>query len=286
MEEFLAAVNQAYTDFDEDHEQIERTLEISSNELFKLNQQLNLVNEDLEKKVEERTNELEASNVSLLGEIEVRKRQESERLATDLLLQAANKVSGELINNKDLDQGLVNSLQIIGEGIAADRSFIYKKIEHEKNEVSFLSTAYWTIINESADEYDSIENKRKILLSKWESALLSGQAIKGILRSFETEEADLLASMKIKSLKIMPIFIEDKCWGIIGLEWCTTAKECNLTDEKILINLVNTYAGVIRQKSNEKNLEKTKLALLESQRFSKMGSFEIDFIKKISIFTE
>jgi PAS domain S-box-containing protein len=286
LEEFLAAVNQAYIDFDQDHEQIERTLEVSSNELFKLNQQLNLVNEGLEKKVEERTNELEATNISLLGEIEVRKRQESERLATDLLLQAANRVSGELINNKDLDQGLVNSLQIIGEGIAADRSFIYKKIDVDKDEIGFLLTANWTAVNEGEEKKLSIENNRTILFNKWKAAFLSDKAIKGTLKSFETEEAELLTSIQIQSLKIMPIFIDGKFWGVIGLEWCKTAKECNVTDEKILINLVNTYAGVIRQKSNERNLEKTKLALLESQKFSKMGSFEIDFIKKISIFTE
>lgn len=286
MEEFLAAINQAYIDFDSDHEQIERTLEISSNELFKLNRQLNIVNEELEKKVELRTNELEETNISLLKEIEVRKRQESERLATDLLLQAANKVSGELINNKDLDQGLVNSLQLIGEGIAADRSFIYKKIDVDKDEISFLLTAKWTTLNESEEVNVSTENRRAILLDNWKNAFLSDKAIKGALNSFETEDADILISMQIQSVKIMPIFIDGVLWGIIGLEWCKTAKECNLTDEKILINLVNTYAGVIRQKSNQRNLENTKLALLASQKFSKMGSFEIDFIKKVSIFTE
>ena len=286
MEEFIAAINQAYIDFDSDHEQIERTLEISSNELFKLNRQLNIVNEELEKKVELRTNELEETNFSLLKEIQVRKRQESERLATDLLLQAANKVSGELINNKDLDQGLVNSLQLIGEGIAADRSFIYKKIDLEKDEINFLMTAKWNDLDENEEVNVSIENKRAILLNKWKTAFLSDKAIKGALNSFETEDADILTSIKIQSLKIMPIFIDGVLWGIIGLEWCKTAKECNVTDEKILINLVNTYAGVIRQKSNERNLENTKLALLESQKFSKMGSFEIDFIKKVSIFTE
>jgi len=286
IEEFLSAVNQAYVDFDSDHEQIERTLEISSNELFKLNHQLSIVNEDLEKKVESRTKELEETNFSLLREIEVRKRQESERLATDLLLQAANKVSGELINNKDLDEGLVNSLKLIGEGIAADRSFIYKKIDVGKDEISFLLTAKWTALNESEEVEIYTENKRIILLNKWKTAFLYDKTVKGTLDLFESEDAEMLTSIQIQSLKIMPIFIDGVLWGIIGLEWCNTAKVCNLTDEKILINLVNTYAGVIRQKLNERNLENTKLALLKSQKFSKMGSFEIDFIKKESIFTE
>lgn len=284
MEEFLNAVNQAYIDFDTDFEQLERSLEISSNELFKLNKQLSKVNEDLERKVEERTNKLDATNLSLLHEIKVREQQDSERLATDLLLQAANKVSSELINHTNLEEGLINSLQIIGQGIAADRSFVYKK--NDAIDGSFQLTASWNDLKENEEVLVLLENTRSHLFKNWTSAFLSGKSIQGTLNSFETEEAELLASIQIKSLEIMPIFIDGKLWGIIGLEWCKTSKECNLTDEKILINLVNTYSGVIRQKSNEKSLEKTKLALLESQKFSKMGSFEIDFIKKISIFTE
>jgi PAS domain S-box-containing protein len=286
LAEFLDAVNQAYIDFDQDHEQLERTLEISSNELFKMNQQLITVNLDLEQKVVERTNELANTNLSLVGEIEVRKLQELEKYATDLLLQAANKVSNELINSKDLDNGLLHSINIIGEGIAADRSYIYKKIDSEKTGIKFLLAAGWYCLNENQEDRINIENGRSVLFNKWISAFLSGQEISGTLKSFELEDAELLASMRINSIKVMPIFIEGNLWGILGLEWCKTAKECTETDEKILLNLINTYAGVIRQKSNEKSLEKTKQALLESQKFSKMGSFEIDFFKKTSFFTE
>jgi PAS domain S-box-containing protein len=279
LEEFLNAVNQAYKDFDEDHEQIERTLEISSNELFKSNNQL-------EEKIVERTNELAKTNSSLLAEIEERQKQETERLATDLLLQSANKVSSELITNKELDAGLQNSLEIIGNGILANRSYIYKAVNFDNDTINFQIAGLWSNREENIENADRIEKVRSQLLVNWANAFLLGQSVKGTLSSFETEESSLLSSIQIQSLKLMPIHIDGKLWGIIGLEWCDFAKECNVTDEKILINLVNTYAGVIRQKSNELSLEKTKKALLESQRFAKMGSFEIDFIRKVSIFTE
>ena len=68
MQDFFESVNLAYLDFDRDHDQIELTLEISSNELFKSNQLLNQLNEDLEEKVKTRTLELEETLEVLLHE--------------------------------------------------------------------------------------------------------------------------------------------------------------------------------------------------------------------------
>ena len=49
INDFISAINDAYISFDDDHRQLERTLEISSQELFKANQELNHTKNDLEK---------------------------------------------------------------------------------------------------------------------------------------------------------------------------------------------------------------------------------------------
>ncbi|MEY4111491.1 MAG: hypothetical protein RLZZ46_1847, partial [Bacteroidota bacterium] len=56
---FLEAVNAAYHDFETRREHLERVLEISSNELFKVNKQLTTHKEELERIVQERTAELQ-----------------------------------------------------------------------------------------------------------------------------------------------------------------------------------------------------------------------------------
>ncbi len=63
---FLKAVDDAYLAYENDYTQVERTLELSSNELFKSNQQLSAINQSLEAKVTERTTELEQRNAELL----------------------------------------------------------------------------------------------------------------------------------------------------------------------------------------------------------------------------
>ena len=49
----LNAISNAYIDYERDYEQLERTLEVSSNELFKSNQRLNDLNSLLEEKVKQ-----------------------------------------------------------------------------------------------------------------------------------------------------------------------------------------------------------------------------------------
>lgn len=58
LQHFFDAVNQAYNDYESHLQQLERVLEISSNELFKVNLELKNHQEELEKLVEERTVEL------------------------------------------------------------------------------------------------------------------------------------------------------------------------------------------------------------------------------------
>lgn len=58
LSEFIDSINDAYLGFEDDHRQSERTLELSLNELFKANQQLNDSKLLLENTVQERTAEL------------------------------------------------------------------------------------------------------------------------------------------------------------------------------------------------------------------------------------
>ncbi|MCU0390319.1 MAG: HAMP domain-containing histidine kinase [Thermoflexibacter sp.] len=70
-EAFLDAVNEAYLTFETDYKQLDRTLEISSEELFKANQNLKKVNEELDRFVYSASHDLKAPLSSLLGLIKL-----------------------------------------------------------------------------------------------------------------------------------------------------------------------------------------------------------------------
>jgi len=66
-ENFLDAVNEAYLTFETDYQQLDRTLEISSEELFKVNQNLSKANEELDRFVYSASHDLKAPLSSLMG---------------------------------------------------------------------------------------------------------------------------------------------------------------------------------------------------------------------------
>ena len=65
LEKFLQAINLAYKDYDKDIEHVERILKQSSQELFKSNKELNFLNSQNEKIIEEKTSHLKKITFNL-----------------------------------------------------------------------------------------------------------------------------------------------------------------------------------------------------------------------------
>lgn len=76
-ESFLHAVDSAYEQFDDDREMLERSLELSSQELMEANSGMKALLADLEQRVDERTSQLQDSYEQLLTEVAERKRAEA-----------------------------------------------------------------------------------------------------------------------------------------------------------------------------------------------------------------
>lgn len=110
MQNFLTAINEAYSSFNNDHKQLERTLELSSNELFKANEKLNKYTEELEEKVKERTTELEQSKNFLdailnavANPIFVKDEDHRFLMANDVMCEMLGKHHTELLGKNDFD---------------------------------------------------------------------------------------------------------------------------------------------------------------------------------------
>ena len=89
---FLAAIDQAYYQFDNDRSMLERSLDLSSQELIQINNELRKAQRDLEHRVEERTAALGRANDELRREISERQAAESARGQLEEQLRHAQKM--------------------------------------------------------------------------------------------------------------------------------------------------------------------------------------------------
>lgn len=162
ISEFLKAVNEAYLAYESDYSQVERTLELSSNELFKSNQQLSAMNLSLEAKVATRTRELEQINSELL-EAQRLSRIGSFEIDLQTLTSNFTEQSAALLNmSKEelrFDEELIRRLRrkVVKEDIPAIDQLWIKALQNKedvsmdfrvRNDSGEIAYLHWKVKNE------------------------------------------------------------------------------------------------------------------------------------------
>jgi PAS domain S-box-containing protein len=60
--------------------------------------------------------------------------------------------------------------------------------------------------------------------ARWETTLLQGQPIYGLVRDFPEPEKALLAEQDILSMVVVPVYCGDRWWGFLGFDDCTSER--------------------------------------------------------------
>lgn len=283
--EFLKSINEAYTNFDSDYEQLERTLEVSSNELFKSNESLNLLNNALEEKIINRTSELESANSILIQENEAKKKREAEKIFTDKLLKASNDAINKLIQSECIIAQFSQIFKSVLQIGAIDQIFLFQNnLKKGVREFSLLANT-----SEEKETGSELLTRLDFVLKnnfeKIVDLLLNNEPV--FLRDLEKKagtDGDVRYQGAYRNL-ICPVVIKGRVQNIVvfnsekGRNW--TAME-----KTIFSRLVDSMGSLLNRKELEQNIINQRKAILEAQKFSNIGTFEINFIELSCHFTD
>jgi PAS domain S-box-containing protein len=289
LKAFFGSIDQAYRDFDHDHDQIERTLEISSNELFKSNKLLNSMNEALEVKVAERTKELEEAYKVLLFEKSEREKREAIQIYTDGLLHTSNEAISTLITQSDLDsgitkafeavaiQGQVEAVYLFNRGLDESSIRLFKHYTSWADRLSIYSDdcCEWVLHLINQPKSGLYADLKKGMAVHSSSVVANGEFHEGMNKEL-LNEVDFIA---------LPVFIGQK-FSAVTLFIKKKTLIWEPVHETIMLNLSNAIGNLLHQKDIERKMNKQREALLEAQKFAKIASFTIDFKSRVSSFTE
>jgi PAS domain S-box-containing protein len=202
-------------------------------------------------------------------DITSRKIEESALKQRDKLLHSITRAVISLLQRSDIEIAIAEALQILGEAINGDRVYIFENVKDPRTfEAGMRLRHQWT--NEPRVQPRSEEDQDFIpyydSFQRWYDRLSNGKSISGPVDEFPDIERIALSTYSVKSVLVIPIFIEAGFWGFIGFDDCNERRIWSQAEE----NVLNTAAVIIGtayvKKRTEIDLIRAKEQAEESDR--------------------
>ena len=216
---------------------------------------LERANDLLEQRVKERTNALAKTNEALLEEISDRIKAEQD-LGKRLRYEEGLAVCSQaLLKYNDLSPALEHAVKGLLEASDTNRACIYKNVM--ENGTLHHSNLYHkcTITHTGGNGASSLERLTfGNTFSRWTKTLATGKPLFGLTKDFPVPEREILQELKIRSLLVLPIFIENNWWGFIGFEDLDKERLWTENDVRLLKLASEMIGGYIDKKNAEEAL--------------------------------
>jgi len=221
-------------------------------------------------------------------DITEQQRVERELQHRDRLLAGVATATNYLLTNHSVGNGLSMALRALGEATVVDRVYLfeYHSPPSTKEKPFMVLKEYWSQSQDPALQEDANGNSfpacpydpasyfpvlATSMADWWEQALAKREVFGSKVVDFPEPVRSIFSDYQISSIVIVPVLIQDHCWGFIGFDSCDREWDCSETEKSILLAAAGTLGGAIARYQAE-----TELASLNTQLESLVKQRTID----------
>jgi signal transduction histidine kinase/PAS domain-containing protein len=195
--------------------------------------------------------------------------QENKETLSDRLLKASATATHALLTIASLDAAVNEAIKIIGEALDTDRVTV---IEHFNCPEQSLPC--WKILYEW-DSPDTISQIAHLEVSQgnyegiesWYEIINQDQSMTHLTKEMPEPFRSGQEKLGVKAIHVVPIFVENKCWGLVGFDDCREVKHRGQSEFSVLKIVANSIGSTIQRDRTQKALlrsEQERAAELES----------------------
>ena len=200
--------------------------------------------------------------IGAIQDITERKKAESQLIQKDILLAASAHAANELLTENRLETGLNKSLQIIGAAVKADRAYIFQyHFNAEKEEYYYQQLQEWNSgLYESQIDNPELQYLPEQSYPEIFNGIKEGQPNDLVYKSAaRLPLRKHLQGQHIKSMLLMPIFVQNSFWGFAGFDQCGYERSWTSMEMDILKAFASNLAGVFERKEGERKLMESEI---------------------------
>lgn len=197
-------------------------------------------------------------STSIILDIDDRKRMEASLIHRDRLLTGlADALTRLLEYQPRMEDTLADALAAIGWAASVDRAYIFEEHEHADTRQLVISMrCEWcdTGVSEHIRDEHSQNLPWDPLLTHWRERLILNQELVVHVPSLRPDEQAIFAGQNIKSLLLVPIFIDERMWGFAGFDECHEERRWTDTEISILRAAAKGFGIAIQRERAEASL--------------------------------
>lgn len=221
--------------------------------------------------------------VGLINDVTTRKEMEEDLRNKEQLLRAVAQVNNVILIHMSKKESINKALAILGAATKVDRVYIFKnRLDDQTSEVLCDQIYEWVKYGvepqiNSPDLQGLPYNEAGF--GRWLKALEKSDVISGLIQEFPYEEQEILLAQDIKSLLVVPIYVENTLWGMIGFDDCSRGRSWSEGEMLILKSTAAGIGSAIKSYNDHeeaiKSKEKAKKATQAKSEFLANMSHEI-----------
>jgi len=150
------------------------------------------------------------------------------------LLTAVNQAAALLLTTRDEEDAannLLTCIELVGRANKVDRVHIWK-YEYIDSKLHYICFNTWSNLGENDTLF--VGYKRAFDEGpKWNEYLADGTVISGPISKLPPEDYEFVKRFGIKSIVIIPLFLDEQFWGFFSIDDCQ--KEREFTEDELSI---------------------------------------------------
>ncbi len=195
---------------------------------------------------------------------------ENEQQKSETILRALAHVTAIFFQEGFNRVSVMKVLRLIGDATDSSRVYIFQNFEDEHGK-SYTSQVYEWVQGEVTPEIDNPVLARLYfddpIFVRWVKVMQSHEFIHGLVKNLPVEaERNILLEQDIISILSMPIYVQGKWWGFIGLDDCKNERIWSEAEMGALETLAHNLGAAIYRKQVENELRELNVHLEQRVR--------------------
>ncbi|KAB2846582.1 MAG: GAF domain-containing protein [Melioribacteraceae bacterium] len=188
-------------------------------------------------------------------DISIRKKYENELNRQKDLLKGTAEATNVLLLESSFKSSINKAIEYLGTAAGVERVYIFRNVFDENLKALTAKREFkWRRENSHPfnSSFDAISYENE--LNEWFQYLSNQKSVYGVVRKIDAKIKNFLKELGIKSFLLAPIYVENKFWGFIVFDDCTSEKEWTDAEEAIIKSSAASIGGAIQRNENKLQL--------------------------------